>query len=315
MECNDGCLEFAESNSSPEISVIITGYNRKKYILKAIESALSQDWDKNSYEIIVVRNFKDERIDELSKEHRIINIFMDGTIGEFLYAGIMASRGRIVSFLDDDDLFVPGKLREVYEKFSGDIVYYHNSFIPIDEDGNSVIFTNKSKDFNMSCISIRKDIINIDGLQRINTIQDTFMFLSATESLKAMVSDNLQLTYFRLHQSTTPYFQGNFDDFKLKHDIWSSQTLENLNLFKHIFTSKQGSRYINAYLTDLQILRESWGFSKGVKLLLPYALSKYASFSHRILRIVMLFMLRVAPRISKEYILKKRYDRWKGTLR
>ena len=46
------------------ISVIIVAYNRKMYVKQAVESALNQTYDKNKYEIIVVKNFNDEDIDD-----------------------------------------------------------------------------------------------------------------------------------------------------------------------------------------------------------------------------------------------------------
>ena len=56
---------------------------------------------------------------------------MDGTVGEFLYAGVSASSGGIISFLDDDDLFSSNKLEVVYNKFksNNNICYYHNTHI------------------------------------------------------------------------------------------------------------------------------------------------------------------------------------------
>ena len=41
-------------NKLPYISVIITAYNRKEFLLNAIKSALNQTLDKKYYEIIVI---------------------------------------------------------------------------------------------------------------------------------------------------------------------------------------------------------------------------------------------------------------------
>ena len=45
--------------------------------------------------------------------------------------GIEKSRGEVVSFLEDDDLYLPFKLKEVYEVFQGnkDVVYFRHSVV------------------------------------------------------------------------------------------------------------------------------------------------------------------------------------------
>ncbi|AAT42912.1 glycosyltransferase [Picrophilus oshimae] len=88
------------------ISVIVTAYNRSEYLLDAVKSALNQTLSKEKYEIIVIKNYNDDNIDEFLNKNNIKNIIMDGTIGEYLYKGINESKGDIISFLDDDDLFL-----------------------------------------------------------------------------------------------------------------------------------------------------------------------------------------------------------------
>ena len=47
----------------PFISVIVTAYNRKEFLLQAVSSALRQTLPREYYEVIVVKNFEDEEID------------------------------------------------------------------------------------------------------------------------------------------------------------------------------------------------------------------------------------------------------------
>ena len=119
----------------PYISVIITAYNRESFLLNAIKSAINQTLDKRHYEIIVIKNFAENTLDAFIDKHNIKNIFMDGTIGEFLYSGVSVSTGEIISFLDDDDLFSKDKLQVVYNKFksNNNLCYYHNAHITVNE--------------------------------------------------------------------------------------------------------------------------------------------------------------------------------------
>ena len=49
----------------PYISVIITAYNRESFLLNAIKSAVNQTINKRHYEIIVIKNFKENTVDEM----------------------------------------------------------------------------------------------------------------------------------------------------------------------------------------------------------------------------------------------------------
>ena len=109
----------------PRISVLIIAYNRKDFIYQAINSVMNQKIDPSSFEIIIVSNF----VVNIDGKFQVTNILMDGTMGEFIYAGMMKARYEIVAFLDDDDVFEPQKLGTIINAFSSDakICYYHNS--------------------------------------------------------------------------------------------------------------------------------------------------------------------------------------------
>ncbi len=71
---------------NPFISVIVTAYNRKEFLKEALASAVNQDLNRDFYEIICIKNFKDANIDSYIKENNIINIVEDNRkIGEYIY--------------------------------------------------------------------------------------------------------------------------------------------------------------------------------------------------------------------------------------
>jgi glycosyltransferase involved in cell wall biosynthesis len=102
----------------PFISVIITAHNRREFLLEAVNSALNQTLPKDEYEIIVVKNFEDERIEKFLEERNVKNIVTkEEPLGAKIFKGVEESRGEVVSFLDDDDLWLPQKL-EIVKKYS-----------------------------------------------------------------------------------------------------------------------------------------------------------------------------------------------------
>ncbi len=93
-------------------SIIIIAWNRKDYIRAAFQSAMNQDYP-GAWEIIVVSNFTDDLLFRASLENpdRVRYIVNESQeLGVKMVAGIMASKGKWICFLEDDDLFCPNKL-------------------------------------------------------------------------------------------------------------------------------------------------------------------------------------------------------------
>ena len=68
-------LDKEFETDKPYISVIITAYKRKEFILGAVNSVINQSLEKSKYEIIVVKNYLDNTIDKFLNEHNIIDIY------------------------------------------------------------------------------------------------------------------------------------------------------------------------------------------------------------------------------------------------
>jgi len=136
--------------SSPYISVLILAHDRRKYLFDAVNSVLSQDFPRDKYEVHVVKyeldNDKeiDKKLEELGV--RVINT-KEVSLGAKIAIGAEEAKGKVLAFLEDDDLFLPGKLSRVYEVFNRDekIGYYHNEMIFFDIDRNEV--TKKDTEF------------------------------------------------------------------------------------------------------------------------------------------------------------------------
>ena len=103
------------------MSVIIPTKNRADYVSSAIQSVLDQTF--GDFEIIVVdgasidntqevvRKFDDKRI-------RYIREKKDRGVSTSRNKGIRLSRGKLIAFLDDDDLWMPSKLEKQLELIS-----------------------------------------------------------------------------------------------------------------------------------------------------------------------------------------------------
>jgi len=101
-----------ESMSAPKMTVIITSYNRARYLREAIASVLNQTFEDLELIVVddgstdetpeVVRAISDRRVRYLPRPHRGISASLN--------AGICEARGKYVARLDSDDVWLPEML-------------------------------------------------------------------------------------------------------------------------------------------------------------------------------------------------------------
>jgi glycosyltransferase involved in cell wall biosynthesis len=109
-------------DSKPYFSIVIPMYNRARFIARALNSCLSQDF--TDFEIVVVddgstdgsadvvRCFTDGRI-------RLVCHEMNRGVSPARNTGVAAASGEWVIYLDSDDELLPGALATIYRRTSG----------------------------------------------------------------------------------------------------------------------------------------------------------------------------------------------------
>ncbi len=105
---------------APLVSVVIDNYNYANFLEDSIESVLRQSYAR--FEVIVVDDGStdDSRqiMDQYARDARVKVILKEnGGQASAFNAGFLASTGKLVCFLDSDDLFAPAKLARVVELF------------------------------------------------------------------------------------------------------------------------------------------------------------------------------------------------------
>ncbi|HXJ78360.1 MAG TPA: glycosyltransferase family A protein [Candidatus Methylomirabilis sp.] len=95
----------------PGVSVIVPAYNRERYLGAALESALGQDHQ--PLEIIVVDDGSTDGTARVARSFTGVRYLYQSNQGaaSARNAGIAASRGEHLAFLDSDDVWAPEKLR------------------------------------------------------------------------------------------------------------------------------------------------------------------------------------------------------------
>ncbi len=114
--------EFIRQNEPPpKFSVIVPTFNRVSLLPRAVNSVLSQEF--SDFEIIIVDDASTDETAEYAKslnDTRVVYVrrHTNGGQAATFNTGIQAARGKLVTFLDDDDEFLPKFLGKMVEAFA-----------------------------------------------------------------------------------------------------------------------------------------------------------------------------------------------------
>ncbi len=216
---------------APAITVVIVATDRTEYLKEALKSALNQNIRPTDYEIILIKNYLNDVFDSellgLSNARAPKIITSESKLlGRKVIEAVHQSEGKIICFLDDDDIWETDKLKIVLESFNkyGDLVYFHNNQSIIRTDGGArryftldahtkhdspancrsiermKDFLINRADFNGSSISmLRSVILKYDAILSVtNSPVDTYLFYMALESGGSLLTDKRRLTRYRV---------------------------------------------------------------------------------------------------------------------
>ena len=216
-----------KEDKNPELTVVIMAYTRRKYLKYALDSVLVQATD--GVEIIVHKNFSDEYMDNLAKNGKLTVITEESKIGPMIKHCIEIAKGEIITFLDDDDFFLPDKLETVLNAFrlNPNIVFYTDSVMRFTEESdlfnqstsksrsnlllydttdqsNLVVYMRYSMSQFTSSMVIKKETVlpYLKWLEQLTINEDTFIFLCALNSRKQIVFDPQVHTGYRIHHES-----------------------------------------------------------------------------------------------------------------
>lgn len=215
---------MANNPKSISISVVVTAYNRKDFLLDALNSAVNQTLSRDLYEIMCIKNFSEENIDSYISKNKIISIKTGNcNLGEYLKIAAEKANGQVIAFLDDDDVFDSRKLSRVYKLLkSNDIGYYHNDMTREEKDLNNgdikknvlkISPSGYNKNYNvlhssafcMSAIVIKRSLLEkySKDITNLKSNPDCFsLSISLVNNVNILI-DNNKLTFYRVHANNT----------------------------------------------------------------------------------------------------------------
>lgn len=103
---------------SPTVSVLVLAFRRNEFVVGAADSVLAQGGSPTGREVIVVsQGLSSETLAELRRREVRLLFPEAAEQGTWVAEAAETARGEVVAFLDDDDLFLPGKLIALQESF------------------------------------------------------------------------------------------------------------------------------------------------------------------------------------------------------
>ncbi|MGF0071743.1 glycosyltransferase family 2 protein [Streptococcus orisratti] len=129
---------------SPLVSVIIPMYNASSFIEETIQTVLQQTY--SNIEIIVVDDCSTDAsydvVSQLCQQHENISLLQNrknSGVGFSRNAGVRHAKGRFISFLDADDLWLPDKLeKQVKFMLQNQYPFTFTAYQFADESGHPV---------------------------------------------------------------------------------------------------------------------------------------------------------------------------------
>jgi hypothetical protein len=218
---------------TPTISVLITVWGDSPYFPEALRSAREQAGEVGSWEIVVLTNRPREIPAQAGGNPNAppvrVVVHHDPIRGRFFGAGTRACQGKFISFLNDDDVWLPGKL-EAVQRCIRDFPHaaYHRHQVeyfggagvraphlrrlhPVRGAGPSLLrrgprgwppdLGRYSLGFNDSSITIRRDVLerSYPFMGDMETSEDMFFLFAALASGEELISDPRVLSRYRIH--------------------------------------------------------------------------------------------------------------------
>lgn len=233
----------------PSVTVLLTAYNRRQYLRAALDSALHQTLTPASFEVIVLANFD---CSEFATPGRVRFVRDDSPrAGQTLARGLREARGRVVTFLDDDDLYDPGRLERVARSFGAvpGLTFYHNGYSlftqgdPSDRPPSEVerasalptgstahsgrqltaflrFLSARNRERNLSSSAILRDtgLRFLTYLEQIEGHTDTFLLFVGLASHGVLAFDPESLTRVRRHAANSSSAPG---DLRKRRGAWT----------------------------------------------------------------------------------------------
>ena len=260
-------------------TVIITCWNRLRFVDEALDSVINQTFDRRLYEIILLTNTTNLSIEEKCLHNEIKIVRSEEELqGSFILEAIEQSLGKYVCFLNDDDIFFQNKLEHIYDFIItyGEFTYYHNKPIPFVDGTNA----NETNILDYDCDKLDPSVIKrIDINAEEDLVKGFFKFFywagdsSITVDKRTVLANKIFFkTATVIDQSVffASFYASNsicyYDDTPLTFwRIHSSDSLTNFKSRKLSTYNENRLKIFNKYLLNVKNIELTFGCRSSIQ--------------------------------------------------
>jgi len=247
------------------VSVCIPTYNRKQYLLEALNSVRSQNFF--DYEIIVVDDGSNDGTQEMieSLGYPVRYYYQDNSgLAATRNKLIELAQGKYISFLDSDDLLAQGALSMLVQAAGGrEDVCIYGDYIRIDEHGKKLPTKSKNRPSGMilpqlfekiivnSCGNLfpKKILIETGGFNvNLKNTPDYIKYLQLAMNYE-FIGLNVPTFYRRRHAQNMSAAR-------------SITVLEELSLLERFYFNQGGHRFIAKPIAYRRLAKEAYRVAK-----------------------------------------------------
>lgn len=243
-----------------KVSIVIVCYNYGNYLKESLKSALDLDFDKDSYEIIIVddgsTDLTTQYVVNKIKEENLKNVLVikkeNGGVSSARNAGLFAAKGDYILFLDADDKLDKNYLKETVRildsKQATSFVYTASVFF---NDKKSVKINNLKYRFHsllfrnyipVTSLIRREDVLSIGGYRNC-AYEDWDLYINLSKNGFKGYYLKKYLFFYRFHLDSKQHKDdlkksSNINEIrKINSDIYNRKSLSDIrkSSYKNLF--------------------------------------------------------------------------------
>ena len=180
------------ATASPLVSVVIPTYNHAQFLRAAIQSVIDQTF--SDWEVVVVNNYSEDDTVQIVASFndpriRLVNFRNHGVIAASRNHGMGLATGKLIAFLDSDDVWYPEKLQRCIDALGdqADVVCHGEAWVKENAPPRVVMYGPQSRTrylsllYDGNCLSTSAIVVRRSALDKVGDFSEDPQMVTAED--------------------------------------------------------------------------------------------------------------------------------------